>query len=135
MEKELNFEILTTNSLIFQGSAVEIRVPTRNGEIGILPLHADYVGVIGVGLFKFKSPDKQQFSDQMWLLVGGLCKINDDNVTILADEAYSLESEVCTLLRDQENVLSNTLKDISYEQDPISWIETEKQLRMAQSLR
>jgi F-type H+-transporting ATPase subunit epsilon len=58
-------------------------VPTLEGEIGILPLHAPLVGALKPGEVRIKFGDTTE-----WFAVsGGYIQVHEDKVIILADDA------------------------------------------------
>jgi F-type H+-transporting ATPase subunit epsilon len=87
MASTLNFEIVTPERLVAQGTADEIQIPGKNGYLGILPGHAPLLTELGVGEITYRSG-----RDAGHLAVAsGFAEVLPDKVTILAETAERAE--------------------------------------------
>jgi F-type H+-transporting ATPase subunit epsilon len=84
------FRLLTTAGLVFEGKVESVILPTTQGEINILPNHADYVGVLGKGWIRINNGKGKK--DQ-WGAINGLVNIKSGILEVLADDIYSKDSE------------------------------------------
>jgi F0F1-type ATP synthase epsilon subunit len=50
---EFRLKIFTPAGLVLEDSAREVKLPTEAGEIGILPQHARYCGILGNGQMEY----------------------------------------------------------------------------------
>jgi F-type H+-transporting ATPase subunit epsilon len=83
MARTLLVEIVTPEHIVYTNEVEMVVVPTLDGEIGILPLHAPLVGAIRPGEVRVKFGDTTE-----WFAVsGGYVQVHEDKVIILADDA------------------------------------------------
>jgi len=83
-ERTLLCEIVTPERVIYAGEVAMVIVPTVDGEVGILPLHAPLVATLKSGEIRVRYPD----NEVEWFAVsGGYIQVCDDKVIILADQA------------------------------------------------
>lgn len=78
-------KILTPVGVVLEEENVtSVSVPSSEGEIGILPGHVKYSGLLGTGILKYNSnsskPHKVSVSE-------GFCNFSDNELVILADKA------------------------------------------------
>jgi len=84
MERTLLCEIVTPERIVYAGEVKMVIVPTIDGEIGILPLHAPLVSALRPGEIRLRYPN----DDVEWFAVsGGYIQVYNDKVIILADQA------------------------------------------------
>nr|YP_009701039.1 ATP synthase CF1 epsilon subunit [Manoao colensoi]QEQ14244.1 ATP synthase CF1 epsilon subunit [Manoao colensoi] len=79
----LNLRVLTPNRVVWDSKVKEIILSTNSGQIGILPNHASLVTALDIGVMKIRL-------DAQWstmALMGGFAKIDDNNVTVLVNNA------------------------------------------------
>ena len=89
-EKGFSIRIVTPIGVATEDTASEAKLPTAMGEIGILPHHTRYTGILGTGILEYKplgggGPARRVVS-------GGFCSFTDNVLTILADSYDSRES-------------------------------------------
>lgn len=83
MARTLIIEIVTPERIVYTNEVEMVVVPTVDGEIGILPLHAPLVGVLECGEVRIKFEGKTE-----WFAVsGGYVQVHEDKVIVLADAA------------------------------------------------
>lgn len=82
-----SFEIVTPEKVIFKDEVNEVILPSKNGEIAILPNHASLVTQIAEGELTIKKDGKEQFL----AVTGGFLEVNNNKVSILAD--YAIRSD------------------------------------------
>nr|YP_010569545.1 ATP synthase CF1 epsilon subunit [Podocarpus nubigenus]UZF97252.1 ATP synthase CF1 epsilon subunit [Podocarpus nubigenus] len=79
----LNLRVLTPNRVVWDSEVKEIILSTNSGQIGVLPNHASLVTALDIGVIKIRL-------DAQWstmALMGGFAKIDDNNVTVLVNNA------------------------------------------------
>ena len=85
MPRTLAVEIVTPERIVYTNEVEFVVVPTFDGEMGVLPLHAPLVGVLKPGEVRVKYGDTTD-----WFAVsGGYIQVHEDKVIILADNAVS----------------------------------------------
>lgn len=77
----MKYRLLSPAGLVSEGTASEIVLPGIEGEVGVLPEHTHYVGLLGVGVLKIVDSGKES----SFLLSGGFATIRDNVLEILAD--------------------------------------------------
>jgi F-type H+-transporting ATPase subunit epsilon len=83
MPRTLLVEIVTPEHIVYTNEVEMVVVPTIDGEIGVLPLHAPLVGALKPGEVRIKFGDTTE-----WFAVsGGYIQVHEDKVIILADDA------------------------------------------------
>jgi F0F1-type ATP synthase epsilon subunit len=81
---EFRLKIFTPAGLVLEDSAREVKLPTEAGEIGILPQHARYCGILGNGQMEYLPA--QSSTPKKLQVRGGFCSFVDETLTLLADE-------------------------------------------------
>ena len=80
-------EIISQDSIVYQGEADIVVVPGIDGVIGILPNHAPLLSVLGYGVISVRQSQREK----LFTVSGGVVEIQPDQVTILADAAENVE--------------------------------------------
>ena len=88
MRRQIQVSILTPDRIFRSKETSEIILPTSTGQIGVLPGHAALITTIDIGpiLFRYRSA---------WTalaLIGGFALVQNDQVTILVNEAVPVSS-------------------------------------------
>ena len=73
--------------MVYEGDVDIIVLPGAAGEMGILPHHAPLLTTLKYGFIKVR----QQGSEQVFTVAGGVAEIQPDIVTVLADAAENIE--------------------------------------------
>jgi F-type H+-transporting ATPase subunit epsilon len=84
----LNIQIMTPDKIFLKQQVEEIILPTNTGQIGILKNHAPLITALDIGVLLLRSQNK-------WIpiaLMGGFALIKKNQVTILVNEAESVET-------------------------------------------
>jgi F-type H+-transporting ATPase subunit epsilon len=80
-------EIVSQDHLVFEGDVDMVILPGVGGEMGILPNHAPLLSTLGLGVIRVK----QEGTEQIFTVTGGLAEVQPDIITILADAAESVD--------------------------------------------
>ncbi len=83
-KKNIKFEIVTPERLVFQQEVLQITVPTQVGEITILPEHIPLVSILKPGVLEIKTLNQEM---EIIAISGGFIEVLRDKVVILADTA------------------------------------------------
>jgi len=84
----LQLEFLTPAKTLRTGSVDEIIAPSVLGEVGILPLHTEYITLLKEGDLRLRSQGKES----MYHIGGGLLTVEKDKVTILVERVTETPS-------------------------------------------
>jgi F-type H+-transporting ATPase subunit epsilon len=80
----IKFEIVTPERQVLKENVTQVSVPTRNGEITILPHHIPLVSVLVPGVIEVKLPNGES---EVMSVSGGFIEVLQNKVVILADTA------------------------------------------------
>ena len=86
--KKIKFEIVTPEKVVFKKEILQITVPTREGEITVLPKHIPLVSILKPGVIELKGIDKKM---EIISVSGGFIEVLRNKVVILADTAERAE--------------------------------------------
>ncbi|MCB0359426.1 MAG: ATP synthase F1 subunit epsilon, partial [Bdellovibrionales bacterium] len=102
MAKELQLQILTPGRELFSGSVSELLLPSFDGEIGVLPAHEDFIGLLGTGVMKIV----HHGNDYWFMVSSGVYEVRGSSVTVLAEVAEAAESVDVDTAKAQEAALA-----------------------------
>lgn len=87
-DKIIKFEIVTPERVVLREEITQITLPTKMGEITVLPNHIPLVSSLMPGVIHIKKKDGQ---DEVISISGGFLEVLKDKVVILADTAERAE--------------------------------------------
>ncbi len=87
-DKYIKFEIVTPERVVLKEEITQITLPTRAGEITVLPDHIPLVSLLLPGVVHVK---KRNGEDEIMSISGGFLEVLKDKVVILADTAERAE--------------------------------------------
>lgn len=100
-------KIYTPKGLVVDDVTSGVYFPTVEGEIGVLPQHIKYVGILGTGLLTYTS--HPQKSANKVAISEGICYFDDDCLTLLAEDAakeidnnINISKEISSLSKEIE---------------------------------
>src|SRR5215469_10104560 len=79
----LHVTIVTAQQTVFDGEAEEVIAPGGEGQLGILPRHAPLLTTLALGELRVR----QHGVDEGIFVAGGFLEVNNNVVTVLADDA------------------------------------------------
>lgn len=87
MNEEFLIRIITPTKTLFETYVSEATLPAFDGEVGILPRHADFIGLLGTGALKIVTN-----GDDYWFMVtSGVFEVRGGTVTALTDLGQKAE--------------------------------------------
>jgi F-type H+-transporting ATPase subunit epsilon len=84
----IHFEIVTPERVVLKEKILQVSVPTREGEITVLPNHIPLVASLLPGVIEIKKTDN---TIEIISVSGGFIEVLKDKVVILADTAERAE--------------------------------------------
>src|ERR1035437_7560144 len=87
MADTLHLQIVTPDRLLVREDCVQVQIPGKNGELGILPGHAPLITELQIGEISYRAGTTTQYLAVGW----GFAEVLPDKVTILADVAERAE--------------------------------------------
>lgn len=88
MAKTIKFEIVTPERTVLKDEVLQATVPTKSGEITILPNHIPLVGVLLPGVIETLHPNNER---EIISVSGGFVQVLKTKIVILADTAERAE--------------------------------------------
>ena len=83
LNKKIHLKIITHEKIVYENDVDEIYSPGVNGEFGILYNHIPFMTTLKIGVTKVLIDGNAEFISTL----GGIFKVKNNNVIILADEA------------------------------------------------
>ncbi len=127
---QLHLKIVTPEKLIFDEEVSQVNVSTEEGEIGILPNHANLMAKLQPGELVIKKGGK---TDSM-AIGDGFLQISDNILTVMTDLAtYATEIDervVEEAKKRAEQALTQTLSDEEYAETLANLEKSLAQLRV-----
>lgn len=104
----LHLEILTPNGLIYNGKALSVTLPGKEGEFGVLAEHASLLTLLDAGVIDITKEDK---SVESILIDWGMVEVDEKKVVVLVEGAVAIrgdsEGEVNKALRSAKELLES----------------------------
>jgi len=83
MSDALKVSVISPEKVLFEGSARSVSAPAFDGEMGILPMHAPLMTLLGKGTLRLETAEgERRFSVQ-----GGFLQVVDDQVRVVTENA------------------------------------------------
>ena len=80
MSQDFEIEILTPAKKLYAATGSEVVLPAYDGEVGVLPGHADFIGKLGTGALKVVTK-----GDDFWFAVsGGVYQVSEGKLAVFA---------------------------------------------------
>jgi len=79
----LKVSVISPERVLYEGTASGVIAPAFDGDVGILPMHAPLMTLLGKGTLRVDTPQgEQRFSVQ-----GGFLQVVDDAVRVVTEHA------------------------------------------------
>jgi F-type H+-transporting ATPase subunit epsilon len=79
----LKVSVISPERVLFEGSARGVIAPAFDGELGILPMHAPLMTLLGQGTLRVDTDS----GEQRFTVSGGFLQIVDDQVRVVTEQA------------------------------------------------
>ncbi|MGX1743844.1 F0F1 ATP synthase subunit epsilon [Bosea sp. NPDC055353] len=107
------FELVSPERILFSGEVVSVIVPSTEGEMTVLAGHAPLVATLKAGIVFVQTTDQ---NGKEFFVNGGLAEVNQETMTILAEQGKFLE-DVDTAVLDAEILTAETRLAGSHNDD------------------
>jgi F-type H+-transporting ATPase subunit epsilon len=134
-DKIIRFEIVTPERTVLKEEITQVSVPTKNGEITVLPNHIPLVAGLQSGVIEIEKKDGNR---DVMSVSGGFIEVLKDKVVILADTAEMAEEIDEAKLEKAREQAEESLKDIRhFDQERFANINAKlaKELARTRALR
>ena len=108
-EETFKLSILTPSGLVVEETVKAVSLPSATGEVGILPNHANYTSLLGVGILEYWPASGGSNKLVVYL---GFCNFSNGILKILADEV-TLPEKVSKNFADSRSQYESILKERS----------------------
>ncbi|MFH1233659.1 MAG: ATP synthase F1 subunit epsilon [Patescibacteria group bacterium] len=115
----INFEIVTPERVVLREEITQITVPTRVGEITVLPGHIPLVSNLMPGVIHIKKRDNK---DEIISISGGFLEVLKNKVVILADTAERA-SEIDMTRAEEAHRRAEEIKKNARHSDQVNFTE------------
>jgi F-type H+-transporting ATPase subunit epsilon len=136
MAMTMHVHVVSAEAAIFSGPAEMVVAPAVNGDLGVLPRHAQMIATLRPGEVRVKTPDGEE---QYFYVSGGLLEVQPHVVTVLADTAARAkdidEAAALEAKRRAEEALADRKADIDYAKAQAELAEAAAQLRALDRMR
>jgi F-type H+-transporting ATPase subunit epsilon len=79
----LQVSVISPEQVLFEGAATSVTAPAFDGEVGILPMHAPMMTLLGTGTLQVQSSEGLK----RFRIAGGFLQVVDDTVRVVTEEA------------------------------------------------
>lgn len=119
----MKLKIISSTKTIFEGEDISsLSVPGGDGDMQILPSHADLVSTLKIGEVSFT----QKENKEKYFLNGGFIVVKKDEILILADDVQIPDEVVA---EEIEEAIRNAQEKLASNLEPGELIQLEKQIR------
>lgn len=85
MSDALTVSVISPEKVLFEGSARSVSAPAFDGEMGILPMHAPLMTLLGKGTLRLGTAEGERRFD----VEGGFLQVVDDQVRVVTENAVA----------------------------------------------
>lgn len=122
------FRMLSPAGLVAETEVERVQIPAADGEIGILPQHARYVGLLGTGVATYVT----ESGPKKVVLSGGFVTFENNVLEVLADTIDTRESNAKESLKIEKSTLENSMSTLVV--DSPDWDEATSKLKRLQAI-
>lgn len=79
----LTVSVVSPEKTLFEGEADSLVAPAFDGDVGILPMHAPMLTLLGSGELRLQAPA----GERRFAIFGGFLEVADDRVRIVTERA------------------------------------------------
>ena len=88
--ENFTIRLFTPQGLALEEVTSGVKLPSAQGEIGFLPEHIKYVGLLGTGVLEYTAHPSEQL--KRIAIAEGLCTFGEGVLTVLADRMATRET-------------------------------------------
>ena len=83
MSDALKVSVISPEKVLFEGSARSVVAPAFDGEMGILPMHAPLMTLLGNGMLRLETVE----GERRFAVQGGFLQVVDNQVRVVTESA------------------------------------------------
>ncbi|MBB1319505.1 F0F1 ATP synthase subunit epsilon [Shewanella sp. SR43-4] len=134
--KTVQLDIVSAENSIYHGQVSFFEVTGAEGELGIMPNHVALLTKIKPGMARFI---KQDGSEEVLYLSGGLLEVQPTAISVLADVALradDIDEKAALEAKERaEQAIANAGVDFNYEAAAIELAKSLAQLRVVECIK
>ncbi|MDD5031445.1 MAG: ATP synthase F1 subunit epsilon [Patescibacteria group bacterium] len=134
-DKTIKFEVVTPERVVLKENIHQVTVPTRSGEITVLPNHTPLISILKPGVIELK---KENGEVEIMSVSGGFIEVLKNKVVILADTAERAE-ELDLKRAEEARIRAEKIKEETRHEDAESFAaitaQLEKELARTKAVR
>lgn len=135
MAATMQVDIVSAEGQIFSGEAEMVFAQAANGEVGILPLHTQFLSHLKPGEVRVKTADKED----SFFIDSGTIEVQPEVVTILADTCIRTkdldEQEAIEAKKRAEAAMEAAKTDVDAARAQVDLVQAMAQLQTIEKLR
>jgi F-type H+-transporting ATPase subunit epsilon len=82
----LQVSVISPEQVLYEGTATAVTAPAFDGEMGILPMHAPLMTLLGSGTLRVESSE----GARRFAIAGGFLQVVDDTVRVVTEQATAV---------------------------------------------
>ncbi len=110
---KLRLEIVTPEKVVLSEEVDSVTIPTKSGEITVLPEHEDLIAQLGSGELVYRKGGKET----LIAITGGVLEINGENLTLLAEHAISPQDIQVSIAKEARERAEKLMRENLNEHD------------------
>ena len=126
MAETFKFSLVSPEKVLVSADAEEVLVPGSEGDFTVLPRHAPMIAMLRPGILRIPGSDGKQ--TEVYVR-GGLAEVNDESLTVLAEQAIPVSELSPEIMAEEIKVLEEDLSIAVSEDARIKGAEMLSQLR------
>ncbi|MCL1068011.1 F0F1 ATP synthase subunit epsilon [Shewanella olleyana] len=132
----VKLDIVSAENSMYSGDVSFLEVSGTEGELGIMPNHAPLLTKIKPGMARMI---KQDGSEDVMYLSGGILEVQPDSISVLADvalRANDIDEQAAIEAKERaEANIANAGADFDYEAATIELAKSLAQLRVVETIK
>ena len=106
---EFDLEVATLTKVMLRAKATEVVLQAYDGEVGILPSHGDFIGVLGCGVLRVTSGQTTTYM----MVDGGTYRFKENKLLLLADHAQGADDIDLAAVTAEAEELAETFVNLA----------------------
>ena len=129
---QLHLTVITPARAVLDTVATSVVVPAFDGELGILPGHADLLALLGQGVLRMKTPDG---TVKRMAIRGGFLQVQHNTMTVLTPESMTAAELKPELLKEERAKLdaekTTKVEELDLLQNRREWLKARERTLQA----
>lgn len=119
LHKIIKLEVVTPNRVVLKEDVLQVTVPTKAGEITVLPEHIPLLSILKPGIIEMKNKDGEK---EVIAVSGGFIDVLKNKIVILADTAERAQ-EIDLEKAEEARKRAEKIKEESIHRDDVGFAD------------